>query len=137
MSTESQIYPQGTGRPLSDTESRARLRAAAAEREAAELRAATETRTDAEARAALQTVPRTPAELAQDAESARRELARTLNEIEDRLNPATQAKRVVHDTKRRLRTLRDRHPEYLLAGAAGVSAIAAGLIWLGVRALRR
>ena len=137
MSTESPIDPYAAPRPLPDQAQRAKLRAVAAEREAAELRAATETRTDAQARAALQTVPRSPAQLAQDAETARQDLARTLDELEARLNPATQAKRLVHNTKRSLKGLRDRHPEYLVAGAAGVSAIAAGLIWLGVRSFRR
>lgn len=137
MNTESQFDPNKASRPLPDHANRARLLAAAAEREAAELRAATETRTDAQARAALDTVPRSATQLAQDAESARHELARTLDEIERRLNPATQAKRVVHNTKQRLKILRDRNPEYLAAGAIGVSAIAAGLVWLGVRSLRR
>lgn len=139
MSTESQIDSDNTSRPLPDHANRARAlaAAAAAEREAAELRAATETRTDAQARAALDTVPRSAKQLAHDAESARHELARTLDEIERRLNPATQAKRLVHNTKQRLRILRDEHPEYLAAGALGVSAIATGLIWLGARSFRR
>ncbi len=137
MSTESQVNPTKKSQQSLDDAHRAKLQAAAADREAAELRAATETRTDAEAKAAARTIARSPAQLAQDAESARRELARTLDEIEARLNPVTQAKRLVHDGQRRLKILRRRHPEYLIAGAAGVAALGAGLVWLGVRTFRR
>lgn len=137
MSTESQIDPKKKSKPSSDQARRAKLRAAAAEREAAELRAATETRTDAEAKAAVRAIKRSPAQLVQDAEAARRQLAHTLDEIEARLNPAAQAKRMIHDATRRLKILRRRHPEYLVAGALGVTAVAVGLVWLGTRNLRR
>lgn len=137
MRTESHIDAHTTGRTAQDRARHAKLQAAAAEREAAELRAATETRTDAEARAALRTVKRSPEQLAKDAESARQQLARTLDEIEARLNPVAQAKRLVREGRGRLNALRRQHPEYLVAGAIAVAALAGGLVWLGSRSLRK
>ncbi|PJJ65236.1 DUF3618 domain-containing protein [Compostimonas suwonensis] len=80
---------------------------------------------------------RTPAELKADIESARQQLAETLDAIEYKLNLPKQAKRAGRRLKSRLRKLRDENPAALVGVAAVVVAGLGAGVFLGIRTIRK
>ncbi|MEO6310355.1 MAG: hypothetical protein ABIO33_06690 [Leifsonia sp.] len=80
--------------------------------------------------------PKSKAELRADAARARAELAGTLDAIELKLNLPYQARLRQRRFRMGVRKLQDDNPLALVGVVAAAVAVVAGIVWVGVKAIR-